>query len=71
MGQNRLDDALKIFKLNIDKFPESWNTYDSYGEAWANKGDKKKAIKNYEKALQMAPAPQKGRIEEILKGLSE
>jgi tetratricopeptide (TPR) repeat protein len=69
MGQSRLDEALKIFKLNIEKFPESWNTYDSYAEAWANKGDKKKAKEYYEKAHQMAPAAQKGRIEEIIKGL--
>jgi len=39
MGQNRLDEALEIFKLNINKFPESWNTYDSYAEALSNKGD--------------------------------
>jgi tetratricopeptide (TPR) repeat protein len=69
MGQNRLDDALEIFKLNMEKFPDSWNTYDSYGEALANKGDKKGAKQYYEKALEMAPDQQKGRIEGILKGL--
>jgi tetratricopeptide (TPR) repeat protein len=69
MGQNRLDEALEIFKSNIEKFPESWNTYDSYGEALAKKGDKKGARQYYEKALEMAPAQQKGRIEGILKGL--
>jgi tetratricopeptide (TPR) repeat protein len=69
MGQNRLDEALKIFKLNIDRHPDAWNTYDSYAEAWANKGDKEKAKEYYEKAYEMAPAGQKARIEDILKGL--
>lgn len=69
MGQNRLDEALEVFKLNIEKHPDSWNTYDSYGEALSNRGDFKGAIENYKKALEMAPEPQKPRIEEILKGL--
>jgi tetratricopeptide (TPR) repeat protein len=69
MGQNRMDDALKIFELNIERFPDSWNTYDSYGEALSNKGDKEGAKEYYEKAYEMAPDQQKTRIEEILKGL--
>jgi Flp pilus assembly protein TadD len=69
MGQNRLDDAIKIFELNIKKHPESWNTYDSLGEALANKGDKEGAKKYYEKAYEMAPAAQKARIEGLLKNL--
>jgi tetratricopeptide (TPR) repeat protein len=69
MGQNRLDEAIKIFKLNIERHPESWNVYDSLGEALANKGDIKAAKENYEKAYEMAPENQKARIEGILKGL--
>ena len=69
VAQERLDDAIKIFKLNIKRFPDSWNTYDSLGEALGNKGDIKGAKKNYEKAYEMAPAGQKSRIEGIIKGL--
>jgi tetratricopeptide (TPR) repeat protein len=69
MGLNRLDEALEIFKLNIEKNPDSWNTYDSYAEALSNKGDIKGAKEYYGKALEMAPDPQKARIEEIIKGL--
>jgi tetratricopeptide (TPR) repeat protein len=69
MNTNRLDEALKIFKMNLDQHPDSWNAHDSYGEALNNKGDKKGAEKYYEKALQMAPANQKTRIEGILKTL--
>ncbi len=69
MGQNRLDEAIEIFGLIIKKHPDSWNAYDSYGEALTNKGDKKGAKEYYEKAYEMAPPQQKGRIEGILKGL--
>lgn len=50
---NRLDDAIKIFKLNIDLFPDSFNVYDSMGEAYSNKGDYKSAILNYKKSLEL------------------
>ncbi|MFD2823405.1 DUF6090 family protein [Lacinutrix iliipiscaria] len=49
------EDALKIFKLNIDLYPESWNPYDSYGECLLRMGDKERAIKNYKKSLMINP----------------
>lgn len=69
INQGRLDDAINIFKLNIKRHPDSWNVYDSLGEALNNKGDKAGAKKNYEIAYDKAPAAQKGRIETIIKGL--
>ncbi len=69
MTQNRLDDAIEIFKLNIKRHPDAWNVYDSLGEALNNKGDKKGAKMNYELAQQKAPEAQKARIEVIIKGL--
>lgn len=69
MGQNKFEDAIKIFKLNIKRHPDSWNCYDSLGEALNNKGDTKGAKVNYEKAYEMAPAGQKARIEGLLKNL--
>ncbi|WP_298496614.1 DUF6090 family protein [uncultured Algibacter sp.] len=49
------EDALKIFKLNIELYPESWNPYDSYGECLLLMGDKERAIKNYKKSLVLNP----------------
>ena len=51
MGMKRLDDAIEIFKLNTEAYPQSSNVWDSLGEAYMNKGDKELAIKNYEKSL--------------------
>ena len=55
MNNNRLDDALEIFKLNVEIFPQGFNTYDSLGEAYMRAGKKELAIKNYEKSLQINP----------------
>lgn len=35
--------------------PDSWNAYDSLAEAYMKKGDKKSAIENYKKSLQLNP----------------
>merc|ERR1711879_1106537 len=66
MGAGDLDEALRVFKLNVKNHPESWNVYDSYAEALDKKGDIVNAEKNYKKALEMTPENQKGRIRGIL-----
>ena len=66
MGAGDLDEALRVFKMNVKNHPESWNVYDSYAEALDKKGDIVNAEKNYKKALEMAPENQKGRIRGIL-----
>lgn len=48
-------DALKIFKMNIEFYPEAWNTYDSYGECLIKLGRKEEAIKSYKKYLELNP----------------
>ena len=55
MGKNRLDDAIEIFKLNVDAYPRSANVYDSLAEAYLKKGDKELAIKFYSKAVEINP----------------
>lgn len=55
LGENKPNEALKIFKLNTDLYPESANTYDSYAETLAGLGNKKEAIKNYKKAFELNP----------------
>ncbi|MBL8015853.1 MAG: tetratricopeptide repeat protein, partial [Ignavibacteria bacterium] len=52
-GMNK--QAIEIFKLNVEQFPKSFNVYDSLGEGYMMAGDKKNAIKNYEKSLKLNP----------------
>ena len=67
LGQQKVDEAIVLFRKNIKDHPDSWNTYDSLGEALAAKGDKKAAIESYNKALSMTNDPvQKKRINDIL-----
>ena len=67
MGQGNVDSAIVIFRKNVKDHPQSWNTYDSLGEAYAKKGDKKQAAANYSKALAMAgDEAQKQRIKGVL-----
>jgi CubicO group peptidase (beta-lactamase class C family) len=55
LNKKMFDEALAVFKMNIDRFPKSSNTYDSYGEAWAKKGEKDSAIVYYKKSLALNP----------------
>jgi D-alanyl-D-alanine-carboxypeptidase/D-alanyl-D-alanine-endopeptidase len=47
--------ALTVFKLNIERYPESSNTYDSYGEALMKDGHNELAIEQYRKSLELNP----------------
>ena len=44
MGQNKVKEAIEIFKMNVEMYPESWNVYDSLGEGYMNDGQKELAI---------------------------
>lgn len=48
--------ALGYFTLNVENFPDSFNAYDSLGEAYEILGDSQKAIENYKKSLELNPA---------------
>lgn len=51
----KINDAIEIFKINVQNFPNSANVYDSLGEAYMKAGKKELAIKNYEKSLEINP----------------
>ena len=69
MNQNNLDKAVEIFKKNVERFPDSWNVYDSLAECYQKRGDNANAKKLYEKALKMAPENQHARIKTALEQL--
>lgn len=66
-GHNEL--ALEVLKLNTLFFPNSFNTYDSYGEALAHTGKKEEAIYMYKKSLELNPQSEGGKkaLEELQK----
>ena len=67
LGEKKYDEAIAVFQKNVKDYPKSWNTYDSLGEAYLAKGDKKQAADSYGKALAMTTDDaQKKRISDIL-----
>lgn len=56
LGQDKTDKAIEIFLLNTQKNPKSANCWDSLGEAYAKKGDKKNAVASYKKSLSLNPS---------------
>ncbi len=65
----KIDQAIGVFKMNVEKHPESWNVYDSLAEAFQKQGKVSDSMKNYKLALEKAPAAQKSRIEGVLKSM--
>lgn len=55
LGENRVKEAILVFRLNVALFPDSYNVYDSLGEAYMVAGEKELAIKNYKKSLDLNP----------------
>lgn len=55
IAMKRFKDAIEIFKLSVEAYPESYNTYDSLAEAYMDDGDTDLAIQNYRKSLQLNP----------------
>ncbi len=53
-------DAIEVFKLSVETYPTSYNSYDSLGEAYMDNGDKDLAIQNYKKSVQLNPANENG-----------
>jgi CubicO group peptidase (beta-lactamase class C family) len=62
----KIDEAIEIFRLNLQEYPKSYNVYDSFAEALMAKGDENGAIENYKKSLELNPANQHG-IEQLKK----
>jgi tetratricopeptide (TPR) repeat protein len=50
-----------MFKANAELHPQSWNAFDSLGEAYLNAGDTAKAIANFEKSLVLNPENKNGK----------
>ena len=55
LAQKKTSDAIEIFKLNVEMFPDSANAFDSLAEAYMTDGQTNQAIKNYQKSLQLNP----------------
>ncbi len=55
LANGDLEKAIAIFALNVEAFPEGFNTYDSLAEAYMVNGQNELAIANYNKSLALNP----------------
>jgi len=54
LNQKDYKSAIAVFEMNVDAYKEEPNCYDSLADAWQRKGDLEKAMKNYQKAVNLA-----------------
>lgn len=55
LNHEKEDDALAVFELNTQLYPDAFNVHDSYGEALKNAGRTKESIAAYQKSLELNP----------------
>jgi CubicO group peptidase (beta-lactamase class C family) len=55
LAEKRVAEAIAVFKVNVELYPQSSNVYDSLGEAYLANGDKELAAINYKKSLELDP----------------
>jgi tetratricopeptide (TPR) repeat protein len=55
LGVKKVREAIEIFRLNAESYPQSANVYDSLGGAYMADGDRELAIKSYQRAVELNP----------------
>lgn len=55
LQRNKDKEALKIFKLNTELYPDGFNAFDSYGECLMKTGRTKEALQAYKQSLVLNP----------------
>ncbi len=71
MWRDLVDQAIELLDLNAAANPDSWNIYDSLGEAFELKGDLVSATENYRRAATLVTdGEHRQRIEYTLERLA-
>ncbi len=60
LQMDKKPEAIEVFKLNVELYPNSFNTYDSLGEAYMVSNNNELAIANYKKSVELNPNSQSG-----------
>jgi len=62
----KFKEAIRVFQLNVEAYPQSSNVYDSLAEGYMDDGNKLPAIANYQKSLELNPK-NRGAVEMLRK----
>jgi CubicO group peptidase (beta-lactamase class C family) len=55
LQSKKIAEGLALLKLNVEFYPNAWNTYDSLAEGYLMNGEKELSIANYKKSLELNP----------------
>ena len=55
LQKKKINEAIAIFQLNAEQFPQSFNVFDSLGDAYVAAGNDTEAIESYRHALALFP----------------
>ena len=61
LKENRIDDAIMIFRKNVFEYPESFMANDALAETYLKKGENKHALEYFETAVKLKPDYEYGR----------
>ena len=61
MESNQIQEAIFVFQMVADLFPDSAHAWDSLAEGYLKAGDKTTALEYYKKALKMDPNGETGK----------
>jgi tetratricopeptide (TPR) repeat protein len=61
LQERNIEAAVYVFEKGAQLYPDSWNAYDSLGEALIQAGRKERAIASYRKSLELNPRNAGGR----------
>jgi len=56
LGEDRVREAVRVFERNADAFPGSSNAFDSLGDAYAQAGERERAMASYARATALDAA---------------
>jgi tetratricopeptide (TPR) repeat protein len=70
LSQKNLDKAAALFEMNVENYPQSGNTYDSYADALLAKKDTTAALTNYKKAYAISKSEETKQKLDKLEGKS-
>ncbi|MRR12128.1 tetratricopeptide repeat protein, partial [bacterium] len=61
LQEEKTSEAVALFRINAELYPESWNAWDSLGEALLKAGDADGAKRMYEKSVALNPENRNGK----------
>jgi len=73
LREDRAASAVRILRINVRRFPDSFNSHDSLGEAWMELGEREEAIWCYRRAVELNPTSDHSRrmLDRLLEEASE